>query len=103
MRLSCRKGDPGFDLVLTGDRHVHVFLDGRDICAVCHTADEELGEAHVYKINAQGQKYRDPETRDAAQEILHGRIEIRATDTTAHRDVENRLTQMFRLLAGGDL
>ncbi len=86
MRLSCKKGDPGFSDALIADRSLHIYLDGKDICCVCHTADEEQGTAHVYMLNDEGKKYYDPETDDVAQEILTGWVELKHTDSEEHSD-----------------
>ena len=89
MRLSVRKDDRGFDFDACNDKLLHIFLDGRDICEVCHTADEERGEAHVFKLDDRGKKYIDPENnRQAAQEILYGKVEIKRTESVAHVDEE---------------
>ena len=88
MRLSVREDDPGFDFDACNDKLLHIFLDGRDICEVCHTADEELGEAHVFKLDDRGLKYIDPENNtQAAQEVLFGKVQIIRTDTVSHDDV----------------
>ncbi len=43
MRISMRKGDPGFNMFFA-DR-CKVFVDGINVSSKCHTADEEKGMA----------------------------------------------------------
>ncbi len=88
MRLSVRMDDPGFDVDMANDKLLHIFIDGRDICGVCHTADEDRGEAHVFKLDDRGEKYIDPENSEqAAQEVLFGKIQIIRTETVSHNDL----------------
>lgn len=89
MRFSCRPGDAAYDAIALEDKSLHIFLDGRDICMICHTADEELGEAHVYKLNGEGKKYYDPDTDDAAQEIRRGNVHILRAPTADHISAEH--------------
>ena len=54
-----------------------VLLDGRDVTARCHTADEEQGKVWLYKITEAGWLYVDPENPDRpAEEVLTGKVEI---------------------------
>ena len=74
MRVSVRKDDPGYDPILTLD--CKVLVDGVDVTNRCYTADEEKGTAWCYKLNDEKQKFYDSVTDEAAQETLHGKVEI---------------------------
>jgi hypothetical protein len=73
MRISVRKGDPGYKL----DAFKHeVFLDGEKLQR-CFTADEETGQAWVYAIDKQGKLIIDNYGRKSKERILTGKVEIR--------------------------
>lgn len=75
MRISVRRSDPGYDpkAALAG---FQIRLDGRDVTAMCHTADEEEGRVYGYCVNDAGEKYVDPLTDLPAEHVLYGRVEI---------------------------
>lgn len=73
MRISVRKGDPGY----RKDHHrFRIILNGEDITKFCHTADEEEGRAYGYAQNDQGQFYIDPATEQPVEHVLFGNIRI---------------------------
>lgn len=75
MRLSVRESDPGYvDPFPFGK--VKITLDDADVTDKCFTADEELGEVCVYKLNSEGQRYFDHETNEIPWETLRGKVEI---------------------------
>lgn len=57
---------------------LRAFIDDEEITNRCFEADDEAGYALVYKHNAEGKKYRDPNGDGAAWERLEGRIRIEA-------------------------
>lgn len=73
MRVSIRKGDPGYR---EDHYNFRVMLDGRDVTGLCHTADEEEGRVYGYSVNEQGQKFVDPATDRAAEHVLFGHVQI---------------------------
>ncbi len=75
MRLSIRDDDPGYiDPFPFGK--VKVTLDDADVTDKCFTADEELGEVRVYKLNDKGKPYYDFVSDDIPCETLRGKVEI---------------------------
>jgi hypothetical protein len=59
-------------------RQLRVYLDGVDITDHCHWANDETGEAYVFRVDADGKYYLDPENTDAAaHDIVKGTVEIR--------------------------
>ncbi len=75
MRLSIREGDPGYNW--KESIKCKIFVDGEDITDRCFTADEELGEAYVYKPGPDGKAYYDRLTNSIPQETLTGKVEIK--------------------------
>jgi hypothetical protein len=74
MRVSVHEEDPGY-------RHdasyaYKVLLDGCDVTANCYTADEEEGMVYRYAVNAEGEKFVNPNTEMPAVEVLQGEVEI---------------------------
>ena len=67
MRVSVIKNDPGYIEWAYG---YEVHLDGVKLMN-CFTADEEHGEAHCYKTDANGRPF-----RNGSIEILKGKVEI---------------------------
>ena len=79
MRLSIRKGDPGFNLQLAVN--AKVFVDGVEVKG-CYTADEELGIAYCYKIADDGKSYVYIINHDKFETMeLHGDVKIVLPDT----------------------
>lgn len=74
MRISVRKGDPGYHP--EASQKFQVLLDGRDVTGLCHTADEGEGRVYGYALNSLGQKYIDPVTDRPAEQILFGHVQI---------------------------
>ncbi len=74
MRLSIREDDPGYNLAATN--HCTVFVNGLDVTARCHTADEEEGKAWCFKHNEEERKFMDPATGEPATEVLVGDVVI---------------------------
>jgi len=75
MRLSVRKDDLGYiDPFPFGK--VKITLDDADVTDKCFTADEELGEVCVYKLNSDGQRYFDRELNEIPCETLKGDVKI---------------------------
>lgn len=53
--------------------HLHVWYRGRDVTTQCCFADDtNEGMAELYLLNADGNKYRDPNTNHVAKEIVYG-------------------------------
>ena len=73
MRVSVRENDPGYVNYKPGQRS---FLNGEEVTFRCFTADEELGEVHVYKLSERGAPYYDAERDEVPWEILHGEVRI---------------------------
>lgn len=73
MRVSVREGDPGYVEDCTKYR---VLLDGRDVTALCHTADEEEGRVYGYAVNERGERFVDPTTDRPAEHVLYGDVQI---------------------------
>jgi len=73
MRVSVRDDDPGF---ANYNLEQKAFLDGIEVTSKCFTADEELGEVHVYKLNSEGKPYFDPSVNEVPWEILRGDVKI---------------------------
>jgi hypothetical protein len=69
-----RRYDPGFR---EDTQRFSVFLDGAEISADCFTADEELGEAHVFVRDENGEFKIDYALKEIESTILRGRVEIR--------------------------
>lgn len=70
MRVSVRKDDAGY----RPDAHdFEAFLDGQRV-EHCFTADEELGEAHVFDLSP---KTRLSNYSRPAEKVLTGKVEIR--------------------------
>lgn len=64
-------------LSIPGHESKRVLLDGKDITYGCRWFDDELGEACVLKLDADGKPYIDPDTFDEpASEVLRGTIEV---------------------------
>lgn len=74
MRKSVIRNDPGYDPNV--DKY-KVFLNGRELFD-CHTADEEKGEALVYKIDDKGNIVRHGNIIE--EEILYGEVKIIASE-----------------------
>ena len=75
MRISVRKADPGYHpMAVNGGFKITV--DGTDVTALCHTADEEEGRVWGYALNEDGHKYVDQATGFAAECIMSGEVEI---------------------------
>jgi hypothetical protein len=72
MRVSVHKDDCGYR---TDACDFNVFLDG-ELLKSCFTADEELGEAHCYRLDATGNLMRN-ESGDAIQtEVRRGAVRL---------------------------
>jgi hypothetical protein len=71
MRISVDKKDTGYS---KSAFLYKVKLDGEFIDQ-CFTADEELGEAHCYKLNSKG-KLKLTNKRTIETHILKGKVEI---------------------------
>lgn len=52
-----------------------VLVNGIDVAKKCFYVDDELGEAHVFKVNQAGNFYCD-NLGNIAKEILKGSVEI---------------------------
>ena len=72
MRKSVLKNDSGFDPDCSG---IKVFLQNKEV-KHCITADEELGEVLVYKLNSKNELYVEFGTDYVATEILKGNVRI---------------------------
>jgi hypothetical protein len=73
MRLSVRKNDPGYN------KHAvwaHPYLDGKPL-KHCVTADEETGEAWVFKTDENGRPMLNEFMDELPLERLTGSVEIR--------------------------
>ncbi len=55
-----------------------VLLDGADVSDHCFMADDVTGEVGLWRRNASGDFYLDPETGDPAQEVRRGQVVIHA-------------------------
>jgi len=75
MRLSIRDNDPGYNM--TEAMKCNVFVDEENVTDRCFTADEELGEAYVYKSGPDGKAYYDKLTGGVPEETLTGKVEIK--------------------------
>jgi len=73
MRVSVRKSDPGYPNYRPGQRS---FLNGEEVTFRCFTADEELGEVHVYKLSERGLPYYDADKDEVPWEVLRGEVRI---------------------------
>jgi hypothetical protein len=58
-----------------------VWLDDVEVTFDCQIADDERGEVVLLKRNAEGQRYVDSETHEAATETRHGRVRIEIGST----------------------
>ncbi len=74
MRISVIESDPGFNSKLS--LLVAIFLDGEKLDN-CFTADEELGIAYCWAVDARGNFIPDPENIESLLSIeKRGRVEI---------------------------
>lgn len=73
MRISARQDDPGWSPDV---RNVIVLLNGKKV-EHCFTADEELGEVHVYKTDYAGNYVYNPYIDEIETVFLQGIVEIR--------------------------
>lgn len=73
MRKSVKQGDPGYDPEAF---KYEVFLNGVRL-EHCFTADEELGEAHVYLSREEAEAAGEYSPLSPPTTILKGKVEIR--------------------------
>jgi len=58
-------------------RRARVWLDGEEVTDRCFYASEEAGRVGLYRLNAAGVKYRDPDnTTQVAKEQREGQVRI---------------------------
>ena len=55
------------------------FLNGREITDQTFYCDTRRGIVRLYKLNAEGKKYLDPVTHEAAWEEKRGHVKLRRT------------------------
>jgi hypothetical protein len=72
MRLSAKKGDPGYTRSTYG---ATVLLDGKEIKDVL-TADEEAGYVVVYLRNSEGHFMLNDTRTEIVSKSLHGSVQI---------------------------
>ncbi len=73
MRVSVKQDDPGYANYKPGQRS---FLNGEEVTFRCFTADEEVGEVHVYKLSERGLPYDDADKDEVHWEVLRGEVRI---------------------------